>query len=68
MTHMDQKKYNELLEKRKQYEEKLKKLYVGFHGVRHENAASELRYVQIKVTEDFLTSIDAELRAMKEKI
>ena len=67
MTHMDQEKYKRLLEKRAEYEEKLKKAYVGFRGVSHENAAAELRYSQIKVYEDFIASIDSELKEMGKK-
>lgn len=59
---MDAKKRQELLAKRKTYDEKLQKLYFGFRGVIHENAASELRYTQIKVYEDFIRSIDEELK------
>ena len=62
---MSNKKYQELLKKRAEYEEKLKKAYIGFRGVRHENSASEIRYTQIKVYEGFINSIDEELAEMK---
>lgn len=62
---MNQEKYNHLIEKRAKYEEKLKNLYKGFRGVRHEDSASEIRYTQIKVYESFINSIDDEIRAMK---
>lgn len=62
---MDSKKYKDLVEKRAQYEEKLRKAYVGFRGVRHEDSASEIRYTQIKVYESFIHSIDEELASMK---
>ena len=57
-------KINELKQKKIEYEEKLKKLYIGFRGVRHEDSASEIRYTQIKVTESFIHSIDEEIKAL----
>jgi hypothetical protein len=64
---MNKQKYNQLLQKRAEYEEKLKNLYKGFRGVSHENSAAEIRYSQIKVYEDFIASIDQELRALQSK-
>ena len=60
MTKAQQKK--ELLAKRATYQAKLDKLHIGFHGVRHEDSASEIRYSMIKVYEDFINSIDEELK------
>lgn len=60
MTKLQQKK--ELLEKKAAYQVKLDKLRIGFHGVRHEDSASEIRYSMIKVYEDFINSIDEELK------
>lgn len=58
-------KKKELLQKREKYEEKLKNLRIGFRGVRHEDSASEIRYSMIKVYEDFINSIDEELRQLE---
>lgn len=55
-------KKKELLAKKAIYQEKLNKLKIGFHGVRHEDSASEIRYSMIKVYEDFINSIDEELK------
>lgn len=63
---MNSEKHAELVKKKAEYEEKLKKLYLGFRGVRHEDSASEIRYTQIKVYESFIHSIDEELRTLKE--
>lgn len=58
-------KKQQLLQKREDYEAKLKKLYIGFRGVVHENSASEIRYTQIKVYESFINSIDEEIKALE---
>lgn len=44
---------------------KLKSLYVGFHGVRHEDSASEMRYTQIKVTEGYINSLSEEIKGLE---
>jgi len=58
---MKNSKRKELLEKKEAAVEKLNFLYKGFHGVRHEDSASEIRYTQIKVLEDYINSINEEL-------
>lgn len=62
--HMD-KKYQELLEKKQKYQEKLTNLYKNFRGVKHEDSSSEIKYAQIKVYEDFINSIEDELKTLK---
>ncbi|MEK7497628.1 MAG: hypothetical protein AAB656_01785 [Patescibacteria group bacterium] len=59
---MDNLKHKELLKKKEEAIEKLNFLYKGFHGVRHEDSASEIRYTQIKVLEDYINSINEELK------
>ncbi len=65
MNEEQQKKYQELIEKKQRYEEKLKYLYKNFRGVIHEDSSSEIKYTQIKVYESFIISIEDELRAME---
>ena len=50
-----------LLKKRTDTLEKLKELYKHFHGVKHENSSSEIKYTQIKVLEGFVDSLNKEL-------
>ena len=58
-------KLQELTKKRNLYKEKLKEMYKYFHGVRHENSLSELRYSQIKVYEDIISSLETEINKLK---
>ena len=57
-------KIESLLTKRQETLEKLTELYKHFHGVKHENSASEIRYTQIKVLEGFVESITQELKSL----
>jgi hypothetical protein len=57
-------KIQQLLVKRQDTLDKLKELYKHFHGVKHENSASEIRYTRIKVLEGFIQSIDLELQSL----
>lgn len=57
-------KIQQLLQKREETLETLKELYKHFHGVKHENSASEIRYTRIKVLEGFIQSIDLELKSL----
>lgn len=61
---MDNIKYKELIKKKEEAVIKLELLYKGFHGVRHEDSASEIRYTQIKVLEDYINSINEELKLL----
>jgi hypothetical protein len=58
-------KIKELQEKRTKYDEKLKIMYKNFKGVKHENSDSEIKYTMIKVYEDFIRSIDAEIKVLQ---
>lgn len=58
-------KINELLQKKQEVEDKLAEKYKNFHGVRHENSVSEIRYTEIKVLEDYLQSIVDEIESLK---
>lgn len=59
-----QEKMKVLLRKREETLKKLKELYKHFHGVKHENSVSEIRYTQIKVLEGFVDSINQELASL----
>lgn len=63
--HMDHKKYNMLLEKKKLYQDKLTEKYKHFRGVIHESADSEVKYTTIKVYEGFIESLEKEMEAMR---
>ena len=54
-----------LTKKRDEYKEKLTEMYKHFHGVKHESAHSELQYSEIKVYEDMLNSVVAEIESLK---
>lgn len=58
-------KIKALLEKRKEVEERLRTKLKKFRGVPHESASGELAYSEIKVLEDFLESIKAEIRELE---
>lgn len=55
-------KLADLTKKRDEYKEKLTQMYKYFHGVKHESAHSELQYSEIKVYEDMLNSVVAEIQ------
>jgi len=58
-------KLADLIKKRDEYREKLTEMYKHFHGVKHESAHSELQYSEIKVYEDMLNSVVAEIENLK---
>jgi len=60
-------KIKDLQRKRQETLDKLKFLYTRFHGVKHENSSSEIKYVQIKVLEGFVHSIDQEIESLDKK-
>ena len=62
---LNKEKIAALLSKKEKAQAKLAEKYKNFHGVRHENSVSELRYVEIKVLEDFIASIEAELATLQ---
>jgi len=59
------KKLASLIKKRDEYKEKLVEMYKHFHGVKHESAHSELQYSEIKVYEDMLNSVVAEIETIQ---
>ena len=62
---MQKKKIKALQKQKQEAIEKLEGLYKNFRGVKHEDSASEIKYVQIKVLEDFINSIDAEIKSLE---
>jgi len=58
-------KLSDLIKKRDEYKEKLTEMYKHFRGVKHESALSELKYSEIKVYEDMLNSVVAEINSLK---
>lgn len=61
------KKITDLELKLAQMEEKYKLRLSRFRGVAHESAAGELAYSELKVLEDFIESIRAELEILKKE-
>ena len=61
-------KIKKLLEDKEKYQTKLNDLYKHFRGVIHEDSASEMKYTTIKVYEDYLHSINEELKSLGQKI
>lgn len=61
-------KLKEFIIKRDGYKAKLKEMYKHFRGVKHENSLSELQDSQIKVYEDFVRSLNAEIEVLKQKL
>ena len=58
-------KLKELHGKRDESIKKLEELYKNFRGVKHEDSSSEIKYVQIKVLEGFVESINAEIKSLE---
>lgn len=56
--------YIKLKEAETKYLDRLKK----FRGVAHESAAGELSFSELKVREDFVRSLKAEIKALEEKL
>jgi len=55
---------NKLVTAEAKYKERLK----NFRGVPHESAMGELSFSELKVREDFVVSLKAEIKALEEKI
>lgn len=55
---------HKLIEADAKYKERLK----NFRGVPHESAQGELSFSELKVREDFVVSLKAEIRALEEKL
>ncbi|EKE05735.1 MAG: hypothetical protein ACD_19C00182G0063 [uncultured bacterium] len=58
-------KLQEHITKRDNYKAKLKEMYKHFRGVKHENSLSELQDSTIKVYEDMVRSLNAEIEMLK---
>lgn len=56
--------YKKLAEAEEKYQTRLK----NFRGVPHESAMGELNFSELKVREDFVASIKAEIKALEEKL
>lgn len=59
-----QRNLDELKEKLFKYRKELAEKMKYFHGVRHENALSELKYTQIMVLKDMIRGIEKEIREL----
>lgn len=60
-----EKRIVELEKKRVEALAELKERNKYFHGVRHENASSEIKYSQIKVLEGYIKTLQEEIRQLK---
>jgi len=60
-------KQNELKEKLAKYKAELAEKMKYFHGVRHENSLSELRYTQIMVLRDVIRGMEKEIAELTGK-
>jgi len=56
--------YIKLADATEKYQQRLK----NFRGVAHESASGELASSELKVREDFVRSLQAEVRALEEKL
>lgn len=61
-------KLDALYKKLEEAEEKYKLRLKNFRGVAHESASGELAFSELKVREDFVNSLKAEIRALEEKL
>lgn len=50
-----------LKEKLKTYEEKLAQAMIGWGGVKHESAASEIKHDKVMVLKDFIRNLKVEI-------
>lgn len=55
---------HKLIEAEEKYKERLK----NFRGVPHESAMGELSFSELKVREDFVVSLKAEIKALEDKL
>lgn len=56
--------YIKLLEAEEKYKARLSK----FRGVAHESASGELAFSELKVREDFVRSLKAEIKSLEDKL
>ncbi|KPJ70017.1 hypothetical protein AMJ51_02655 [Microgenomates bacterium DG_75] len=61
------KKYQELLRKREEAKKKLVKATKNFKGFKHEDSASELQDLNVKLSQAHLVSIEEEIRELEKK-
>jgi hypothetical protein len=59
------KKLKDLEEKMAKYKADLTEKMKNFHGVRHENSLSELRYTQVMVLRDIIRGLETEIARLK---
>lgn len=64
----DRQKLKELLEKKNIAEAKYKARLGKFRGVAHESASGELAYSELRVSEDYLESLKAEIASLQDRI
>lgn len=64
----DKEKLTALYKKLVEAEEKYKLRLKNFRGVAHESASGELASSELKVREDFVTSLKAEIKVLEEKL
>lgn len=64
----DKEKLDALYIKLKEAEEKYLAKLRNFRGVPHESASGELSFSELKVREDFVTSLKAEIKTLEEKL
>ena len=64
----DQEKLVALYKKLEEAEEKYRARLKNFRGVPHESSAGELSFSELKVREDFVRSLKAEIKALEEKM
>jgi uncharacterized radical SAM superfamily protein len=58
-------KLKKLEEELKTYKDKLAEKMKYFHGVKHESAASELKYSEIMVLRDMIAGLEREIKGLK---
>jgi hypothetical protein len=63
----DENKLSDLKTKLAKYRAELTERMKFFHGVRHENSLSELRYTQIMVLRDMIRGIEKEIADLMKK-
>ena len=62
------KKYQELLRKREEAKKKLIEATKNFKGLKHENSASELQDLNVRLSQAHLVSIEEELKELEYKL
>ncbi len=59
------KKYQELLKKREEAEKKLAEATKNFKGIKHEDSASELQDLNVKLCQAHLATIEEEMKELE---